>query len=219
MVKVYSVSPGEMEEFIGHNGRLGRPDKVKEPWEVVAEAEAAEIASKKSSADGRQRTASKFPWEVVAEVNERAVQMRGGERPKDGPLPPRFIVGRGRVWNKDITRYRPEEGDCPVCHDRRLPPQTGCLCCNATDADPVQWPMTLTEEQEARRLMRQLAKEVRAKKKARKKRARRLYERPYVQATLAEIAPEAGNQISEIFAEGDIRNDENGGLNVTPGDF
>lgn len=206
MVKVYSVSPEEMEEFIGHDGRLGRPDKVKEPWEVVAEAEAAEIARKKSSAGGKHKTASKLPWEVVAEVNERAIHMRGGRVPKEGPLPPRFVVGRGRVWDKDITRYRPDEGDCPVCHDHPLPPQTGCLCCNATDIDPVQWPMMLTEEQEARRLMRQLAKEARAKKKARKHRARP--EPLYVQATLVEIAPEAGNQISEIFDKDDIRNDE-----------
>lgn len=205
MVKVYSVAPEDMEEFIGHNGRLGRPDKVKEPWEVAAEAEAIEDHNSKSCPPP-PRNGNKCPWEVVVEINERAVQMRGGERPKDGPLPPRFVVGGGQVWEKDITRYRPDEGECPVCHNRSLSPQTGCLCCNATDADPVQWPMRLTEEQEAKRLMRQLAKEARAKKKARKKRAK--HKPHYIQATLAEIAPEAGNQISEIFAEDDIRNDD-----------
>lgn len=216
MVRVYSVSPEEMEEFIGQNGRLGRPDKQKEPWAIVAEAEEAEIRNRDKPPTGRRET-NKHLWEIVTEINERAVHARGGGGPKEGPPSPRFTIGAGMIWDKKITRYRPEEGECGCCHDNPLPPNTTCLVCSATDIDPTQWPMALTEEQEAKRQKRADARAARARKKARKQKVQR--DQHYIQATLAEIAPEAGNQISEIFNDGDIRNDENGGLNVTPENF
>lgn len=160
--KIYFLDPKEMEKFVDGVGHLDDRRAVKEPWEIVAEAEEK----------NNRRRDSRQAWETVAETNERAANAHGGGGTKKSLITPCFTVGLGKIWDETIMGYRPGTGECGCCQDLPLPPSTACLCCNATDIDSVQWPQKLTKEQEAKRRLREIAKENRARKAALKRKTR-----------------------------------------------
>lgn len=82
------------------------------------------------------------PWEVLAREEEQAARHR--RSPGLIPEPTAQVrLGLTPTWTREITRFDPARGDCPVCVAGPTQPGRVCLVCHATAASPVQWPMQL----------------------------------------------------------------------------
>ena len=97
--------PGTHEVDLAPADEPGRPvlDRIADP-RAVDPAEAVELLD--LDAPGTRRRAVALPY---------------------------VIAGLSQVWSVEFTRYTPQAGECPGCHDR--PPPAGCAVCSRTSDD------------------------------------------------------------------------------------